>query len=66
MQSLTCQAIDVCLTADPGVTNSIRAQFHTFMEINFEIISMAILPPSAELFQKGCQLKVKVCARSTG
>ena len=28
------------LTVDPGVTSSILAQFHTFVEIHHEIISM--------------------------
>ena len=33
---------------------------------DYEIISMAILLPSAESFKKDCcQLQVKVCARST-
>ena len=35
-------------TADPGVANLIPAQAHTFEEIDHEIISMAILLPSAE------------------
>ena len=34
-----------CLTADPGVANS---QSHTVKEIDHEIISMAILLPSAD------------------
>ena len=37
-----------CLTADPGVASSIPARSHTFMEIDHEIISMAILLPSAD------------------
>ena len=37
-----------CLTADPGVTSSISAQSHTFAEIDHEVISMAILLPSAD------------------
>ena len=32
-----------CLTADPGVASSIPAQSHTFVEIDHEIISTAIL-----------------------
>ena len=35
---------DMCLTADPGVARSILALFHTFVEIDHEIISVAILP----------------------
>ena len=38
-QSVTYQ------TADPGVENSIPAMSHTFVEIDHEIISMAILLP---------------------
>ena len=37
------------LTADPGVASSIPSRSHTFMEMNdHEIISMAILLPSAD------------------
>ena len=38
----------MCLTADPGVASSIPAPFHTFVEIDHEIISTAILFPSAD------------------
>ena len=66
-QSVTCLATDASLTADPGVGSSIPARFHTFLEIDHEIISTVILFPSAESFKKGCcQLQAKVCARSTG
>ena len=41
-QSLTC------LMADLGVASSIPARYHTFVEIDHEIISMAILLPSAD------------------
>ena len=47
-QSVTCLTADMCLTADPGVASSIPAQSHTFAEIDHEIISMAILLPSAD------------------
>ena len=58
---------DACLTADPGVASSIPARYHTFVEINHEIISTVILLPSADLFKKGCcQLQAKVCAQITG
>ena len=61
-----CLATDASLTADPGVTSSIPAQSHTFVEIDHEIIS-TILLPSAESFKKGfCQLQAKACAGSTG
>ena len=63
-QSVTCLATEGSLTADPGVACLIPAGSHTFMEIDHETISMAILIPSAESFKKGCcQLQVKVCAR---
>ena len=66
-QSVTCLATDACLTADPGVASSIPARYHTFVEIDHEIISTAILLPSADLFKKGfCQLQAKVCAQITG
>ena len=66
-QSVTCLAIDACLTADPEVASSILARSHTFMVIDHEIVSTVILLPSAESFKKGCcQLQAKVCARSTG
>ena len=39
-----CEAQSVMsLTADPGVASSIPAQSHTFIEIDHEIISDAIL-----------------------
>ena len=66
-QSVTCLATDACLTADPGVTSSIPARCHNFVEIDHEIMSTVILLPSADSFKKGCcQLQVKVCARITG
>ena len=52
---------------NPGVTSSIPARSHTFVEIDHEIISTVILLPSADSFKKGyCQLQAKVCARITG
>ena len=60
MQSVTCLATDASLTADPGVTSLIPARSHTFLEIDYEIISMVILVPSTESFKKNCcQLQVK-------
>ena len=41
----------MCLTADPGVVSLIPAGFYTFVEIDHEIISMAIL--SLLLIQEG-------------
>ena len=37
-----------CLTADPEIAGWIPTQSHTFEEIDHEIISMAILLPSAD------------------
>ena len=66
-QSVMCLATDASLTADPGVTSSILAGSHTFVEIDYEIFTMVILFPSAESFKKGCcQVQAKVCAQSTG
>ena len=66
-QSVTCLATDACLTTDPGVASSIPARYHTFVEIDHEIISTVVLLPSADLFKKGCcQLQAKVCAQITG
>ena len=45
-QSLTCLATIANLRADPGVASSIPAWSHTFVEIDHEIISTVILPPS--------------------
>ena len=47
-QSVTCLATDECLTADLGVASSIPARYHTFVEIDHEIISTVILLPSAD------------------
>ena len=48
MHSVTCLAADTCLTADPGITSSIPARSHTFMETDHEIISTFILLPSSD------------------
>ena len=67
LNTVTCLATDVCLTADPGVASSIPARSNTFVEIDHEIISTVILLPSADSFKKGCcQLQAKVCAQITG
>ena len=49
-QSVACLTSDTCLTADPGVASSITIsmRFHTFVVIDHEIISPAILLPSAD------------------
>ena len=65
-QSVTCLATDACLTADPGVASSIPARYHTFVDIDHEIISTVTLLPSADLFKKGCcQLQAKLCPQIT-
>ena len=38
----------MCLTANPGVTSLILAWSYTFVEIDHEIISTAILFPAAD------------------
>ena len=48
VQLVTSLTADMCLTADPGVASSIPALSHTFMEIDHEIISTAILLTSAD------------------
>ena len=52
--SVTCHATDASLPADPGVAGSILARCHTFVEIDYEIISTVFLLPSAEPFKKNC------------
>ena len=47
-QLVPCLATDARLTADPGVASSIPAQSHTLVGIDYEIISSAILLPSAD------------------
>ena len=38
----------MCLATESGVTSSIRAPSHTFVGIDYEIVSTVILLPSAE------------------
>ena len=45
---VTCLAADTGLTAHPGVASSIPVRSHTFVGIDHEIISTAILLPSAD------------------
>ena len=47
-QSVACLTADMCLTAGPGIQNLIPARDHTFVGIDREIISTAILLPSAD------------------
>ena len=61
-QSVTCLTTDARLTADPGVARLIPVRFRNFVEIDHEIISMVILIPSADSFQKDCgQIQAQVC-----
>ena len=60
-QLLTWLTTDLCLTADPGVMSLILARSHTFVETYHEIISMAILLPSADSL-----LSVKYVHKATG
>ena len=41
-QLVTCLATDASLTAEPGVVSSILARSHTFVEIDYEIITTVI------------------------
>ena len=41
-------ALVTCLTAEPGVASSVQTNSHTFVEIDHEIISTAILLPSTD------------------
>ena len=43
-----CLTADTYLTADPGIVSSIPARSNTFVEIDYEIISMTIFLPSAD------------------
>ena len=47
-QSVMYLTADTSLTEDSGVASSISARFHTFVEIDHEIISTVILLPSAD------------------
>ena len=47
-QSVTGLTTDASLTADPGVASLILVRSHTFVEIDYEIISTVILLPSAD------------------
>ena len=46
VQSVTCLATDVSLTADPGVASLIPSRSHTFVEIDYELFlwSFSSLP----------------------
>ena len=46
--TILCLTADTCLTADPGVASSFQARYHTFGEIDHEIISIATCLPFAD------------------
>ena len=48
VQSVTCLTVDTRLSADPGVASLTPSQYYTLVEIFHEIISKAILLPSAD------------------
>ena len=50
-----------CLNAEPGVTSSIPAWSHSFVEIDHEIISTAIFLPSADSRRVGSFMSVLSC-----
>ena len=52
------------VTADSGVVSSIPARSHTFVDIYQEVISTAILLPSAD--SRRVVVTREVCAGSTG
>ena len=58
-QSVTCLTADMCLTVDPDVVSFISAWSHTFVEIDHEIISTAILLPSTDLRRVVVSYKLK-------
>ena len=66
VQSVTCLTADMCLTANPGVASLIPARSHTFVEIDREIISMAILLPSADSRRVVVSYKQNYVYKSTG
>ena len=65
-QSIACLTADSCLTADPGIAILILARSHTFVEINHEIISMAIPLPSADSRRAVVSYKLKYMHKVTG
>ena len=47
-QGVMYLAVDTCLTAESRVPSWIPARFHTFVEIDHEIVSMVIIFPPAD------------------
>ena len=63
MQSVMCLTADTCLTADPGFMGLILAGSRTFMEIDHEITSTAILLPSADLRRVVVRYSESMCTK---
>ena len=61
--SVMCPTADMCLTADTGVTSLILARSYTFMEIDHEIISTAILLPSADSRRVVVSYRQSMCTK---
>ena len=58
---MNLESIQTSTTPDLSLISTLS---HTFVEIDYELISTPILLPSADLFKKGCcQLQAKVCAQ---
>ena len=69
MQLVTCLTTDKGLTVVPGVASLIPARSHTFLEIDHEIISKAILHPSTDSRRLLSVISESMCtnlSRSTG
>ena len=56
-QLVMCLNPDTCPNVDPGVQSSTLARFHTFVEIDHEIISTAIILPFTDSFMEKYCLK---------
>ena len=54
-----CLTADMCLTSDPWVLSLIPTRAHSFVEIDHEMISTAILLPSADSRRVGVRYKRK-------
>ena len=55
----------MCLTADPGVASSIPVWSHTFVEIDREVISTAILLPSTDSSMVVVSYAPVICIHAT-
>ena len=64
--SVTYLTADASLTADPAVSCSIPALYHTFVEIDHEIISTVILLPFSDSRRVVLSKRKPICTPSTG